>query len=155
MLMFAFGSCILGKGRTTSLSGGHNTLMVLAIRSAPPIAITSSTRAIGRSFPPIAFTSRTRNSCPPRVPTPPPTTPANSPPIRDGPAAPKAAPHNPPVTRRAAKLAGALRLGVFGSLSATNSTTAPARSTGIACAQKPETQARCFQGAATQDAPPS
>ncbi len=32
------------------------------IRIAPPIAIASSRRAIGRSFPPIAFTSRVRNS---------------------------------------------------------------------------------------------
>jgi len=34
----------------------------VTIRNAPPMAITSSRRAIGRSFPPIAFTSRARNS---------------------------------------------------------------------------------------------
>ena len=32
------------------------------IRNAPPMAMASSRRAIGRSLPPVAFTSRTRNS---------------------------------------------------------------------------------------------
>src|SRR5438105_1255112 len=91
------------------------------IKNEPPIAIASSRTAIGRSFPPNAFTSRARNSEAATVPAIAPATPAGRSVIEAPFDAPIAAPQSAPLTSRVTKLTGALRLGVFGSLSTTNS----------------------------------
>ena len=71
------------------------------------------------------LTSRLRAWKPPKQPTTPPTIPSTAP--RTAPSPPPAATHapvNPPITIRAIRPGGDVRLGVFGSLSATNSNTA-------------------------------
>src|SRR5262249_8282355 len=106
--------------RVSALQTRVSAPRYVSSRNAPPIAMASSSRAIGRSLP-AAFESRARSSEPPSVPATAPSTPIPSPPIRARPAARTAAPLNPPVTSRAMKPMGALRLGVVGSLSTISS----------------------------------
>src|SRR5580692_9690687 len=97
----------------------------LTISKAPPMAHRSSSTAIGQSRPPIALTRRLRASAPPKVPATAPATPAIRPPIQPPPPLrASAVPHSAPLVMRAMKPGGALRLGVFGSLSNTSSTSA-------------------------------
>ena len=107
--------------RATRFVSRHLLLIAATIETAAAIAHASSISAAGRSQPPNAFAKRARSCEKLQVPTTAPMPPAISPPNTPPPARLSAAPQNAPLTIRATNPLGAMRLGVFGSLSTTNS----------------------------------
>ena len=96
-------------------------LIAAKIQTAAEIALASSINAAGRSRPPNALANLARSSEKPKVPATAPTPPAIMPPNALPPTRPSVAPQNAPLKIRAMNPLGALRLGVFGSLSTINS----------------------------------
>src|SRR5580704_8213190 len=99
----------------------HPPPMAVTIQTAAAIAHASSVSAAGRSRAPNALAKLVRSCEDPKVPTTAPIPPAIRPPNAPPPVRPSAAPQNAPLTIRETNPVGALRLGVFGSLSTINS----------------------------------
>jgi hypothetical protein len=165
-----------GDGADLSVAGRHRgwlTSSGLGIQnretthSDPPIVTTSSKRAITKSGVPSAFTNLVRAWYPPYVPASAPMVPNAAPStIPSPPAEATHAPLNPPIKILAINPGGAVRLGVFGSLSVTSSTNAkivkitaavavPIHERGLGTFSQPKCAAQAVTAGAVRDRSPA